>query len=121
MNRAQSAHIAIQDSLDADQETLRPPPAAASTPLDLANLSDVAYDMPGGITVTWAELGNPVPALLLKRPETWTWEDECTAKDIIQSTPEPLPEALVALLFALGDAETARLLRDGATHADLDD
>ncbi len=118
MNRAPARTNAVQDSLDSNRESV-PPPAPTEAPW--GELSDVAYDLPGGVTVTWAELGNPVPALLAKRPETWTFEEECQAKGILQSTPEPLPEPLVRLLFALGDAETARLTREGASYADLDD
>lgn len=60
-------------------------------------------------------------ALVSKPSHLWTTEEEFAAKDLLQATPEPLPETHVSLLFALGEAEDARLRRDGATSADLDD
>lgn len=60
-------------------------------------------------------------ALVKKPAHTWTYEEECAAKDMLAATPEPLQDAHVRLLFTLGDAEEARLARQGATHADLDD
>lgn len=60
-------------------------------------------------------------ALVSKPASTWTSEEEFAARDLLQATPEPLPESYVNLLFALGDAEESRLLREGASYADLDD
>jgi len=60
-------------------------------------------------------------ALAAKPGDQWTDAEEHAAHDLLAVTPEPLPEAYVSLLFALGDAETARLVRGGASYADLDD
>ena len=60
-------------------------------------------------------------ALVDKDPDTWTEEEEFAATDLLAATPEPLPKAYIKLLFASGDAEKARLFRQGATWADLDD
>ncbi len=60
-------------------------------------------------------------SLAKKNPNSWTVEEEFAAKALLQATAEPLPEAYVALLFAVGDAEESRLRRGGATTADLDD
>ena len=60
-------------------------------------------------------------ALASKAPSTWTMEEEFAAADLLHATPEPLPQPFINLLFAHGAAEEARLYRDGATYADLDD
>ena len=58
-------------------------------------------------------------ALATKPAHTWTLDEELAAKELLHGTPEPLPERHVSLLFAVGEAEDARLRREGAT--DLDD
>jgi hypothetical protein len=60
-------------------------------------------------------------ALVSKEPASWTMEEELAAFDLLHSTPEPLPQPYIELLFATGDAEESRLYREGATFADLDD
>jgi len=60
-------------------------------------------------------------ALSSKNPYTWTPAEERAAVRLLHATPEPLPSAHIKLLFAYGEAEEARLLREGATFADLDD
>ena len=60
-------------------------------------------------------------ALVSKEPSSWTFDEELEAQELLHSTPEPLPDSYVALLFAHGDAEESRLRAQGATSADLDD
>lgn len=60
-------------------------------------------------------------SLTSKPAHLWTPEEEFEARDLLAATPEPLPESHVSLLFAMGEAEEARLRREGATTADLDD
>ena len=60
-------------------------------------------------------------ALVNKAPYLWTKEEEFAATDLLQATPEPLPRAYINLLYACSDAEEARLIRGGATRADLED
>jgi hypothetical protein len=62
-----------------------------------------------------------VLALASKPGHLWTEEEENAARDLLAAMPEPLPEGHVNLLFVLGDAEEARLLRQGATYAELED
>lgn len=60
-------------------------------------------------------------ALASKPTHLWTKEEEFAATDLLHATPEPLSQEYINLLFACGDAEDARLRREGATSADLDD
>ena len=62
-----------------------------------------------------------VLALASKPGHLWTEDEENAARDLLAATPEPLPEGHIELLFALGDAEEARLRRQGATTTDLED